>query len=82
VDVSLILESLGEKQTRVGEWVNLIGYITQSSTQVKSLRATGEVAVQALLLWSAGPMNLQRYEQSLVKQGETIPIQQAEPATS
>ncbi|KAK0668858.1 CST complex subunit Ten1 [Cercophora samala] len=64
VDVNLVLQSLKAEQTRIGEWVNVIGYVT--STDSKRLRDTNSVVeVQATLLWSAGPLNLQKYEASV-----------------
>ncbi|KAK4203243.1 CST complex subunit Ten1 [Triangularia verruculosa] len=64
VDVNLVLESLGAEQTRVGEWVNVIGYVT--STDSKELGDKNPaVEVQATLLWSASPLNLQKYEASV-----------------
>lgn len=69
VDVNLVLESLGPKQTRVGEWVNVIGYITDiaplSDSGNKSIQAAQVVHTQAILLWSAGPCEIGRYETSL-----------------
>lgn len=64
VDVNLVLESLGSDQTRVGEWVNVIGYITSTSSNPRNA-GKPTVQVQAILLWSAGPLNLQKYEASV-----------------
>lgn len=60
VDAHLLLESLGHEHTRVGEWVNIIGY-------VKNKRRTTDpgglaIHVQALMLWPTGPLDLQSYE--------------------
>ncbi|KAK4177693.1 telomere capping, CST complex subunit-domain-containing protein [Triangularia setosa] len=64
IDVNLVLQSLGGEQTRIGEWVNVIGYVT--STDSRKLDDTNPVVeVQATLLWSAGPLNLQKYEASV-----------------
>ncbi|KAK4166818.1 telomere capping, CST complex subunit-domain-containing protein [Cladorrhinum sp. PSN259] len=64
VDVNLVLESLGSEQTRFGEWVNVMGYITSTGSKVPDgLNST--VRVQAILAWSAGPLNLQTYEASV-----------------
>ncbi|KAK4645545.1 hypothetical protein QC761_202430 [Podospora bellae-mahoneyi] len=64
VDVNLVLQSLKAEQTRVGEWVNVIGYVT--STDSKKLGDMNPVVeVQATLLWSAGPLNLEKYEASV-----------------
>lgn len=68
VDVKLVLESLGSEQVRTGEWVNVMGYITgiTAATGSKgSSHRSSRVRVQALLLWSAGPLDLQRYEASV-----------------
>jgi hypothetical protein len=68
VDMRLLLETLTTEQTRVGEWVNVVGYITSESIATKSKGARRwpkKVHIQALLLWSAGSMDLQRYEKCL-----------------
>ncbi len=68
VDVNLVLESLGSEQTRVGEWVNVIGYITDAAPLADSrepTRVSSRVHAQAVLLWSAGPLDVGRYETSL-----------------
>ncbi len=68
VDVNLVLESLGSDQTRVGEWVNVIGYITDPAPLADgtgSNRGGPKVHAQAVLLWSAGPVDVGRYETSL-----------------
>lgn len=68
VNVDLVLARLGSEQTRVGEWVNVLGYIT-SVPSIGSKPADGPksptVSIQALLLWSAGPVDVQRYEASV-----------------
>ncbi|PFH61334.1 hypothetical protein XA68_17636 [Ophiocordyceps unilateralis] len=59
VDVKLVLQALGEELTRVGEWVNVIGYV------VAGERGGGaSVRVQALMVWPTGPLDIQRYETS------------------
>ncbi|KAK3299139.1 CST complex subunit Ten1 [Chaetomium fimeti] len=68
VDVKLVLESLGSEQTRVGEWVNVIGYITDTAPITSSgelSRGSLAVHTQAVLLWSAGPFDIRRYETSV-----------------
>ncbi|KAF9880920.1 hypothetical protein CkaCkLH20_01962 [Colletotrichum karsti] len=65
VDVSLLLETLKSAETSIGEWVNVIGYVTPapSGTRTRGTsRNPQNVAIQALLLYSAGPLNVQRYE--------------------
>jgi len=68
VDVALVLESLGTEQTRGGEWVNVIGYITDivPFADIKDeSRGTPTVHTQAVLLWSAGAFDIRRYETSI-----------------
>jgi hypothetical protein len=64
--VDLVLERLGPQQTRVGEWVNVLGYITSihPSTNSRKPSDRGEpmVHVQALFIMSAGSLNMQQYE--------------------
>jgi hypothetical protein len=72
VDVKLLLENLKHEQTQTGEWVNVIGYISPTEQMAKRHQflgssATQQVHVQALLLWSAGPLKLGRYEHALEK---------------
>ncbi|KAJ2967117.1 hypothetical protein NQ176_g9823 [Zarea fungicola] len=62
VNVELILETLASEATSIGEWVNVIGY-------VKGVGADA-AKVQALMIWSAGPLDIQQYEAS-VEQGST-----------
>lgn len=68
VDVKLVLESMGSDQTRKGEWVNVIGYITE----IIPLADDGgpsdgrpRLHAQAYLIWSAGPVDIQKYELSV-----------------
>ncbi|MCJ1362796.1 hypothetical protein MMC16_001902 [Acarospora aff. strigata] len=73
VDVNLLLSTLKSTDTQVGEWVNILGYVTSppiynSRTDRKpsskaSKRAT--VFVQAVMLWSAGSIHLGEYERTL-----------------
>ncbi|KAK3988323.1 protein ten1 [Cladorrhinum sp. PSN332] len=64
VDVNLVLESLGSEQTRFGEWLNVIGYITSTGRKAPDGNKS-TVQVQGILVWSAGPLNLQTYEASV-----------------
>lgn len=70
VDVRLLLEKLTAEQTTVGEWVNVIGYINSppSAPVKKSIKCKNSVSlvhVQALMLWSAGSLDIGRYEMCL-----------------
>lgn len=58
VNVELLLETLASEATRTGEWVNVIGY-------VKGVVGREAAAVQALMVWPAGPMDIQQYEAAL-----------------
>ena len=68
VDVNMVLESLGSEQTRVGEWVNVIGYVTDAAPLAdgkESSHGSPTVHTQAILLWSAGPFDIRKYEASV-----------------
>lgn len=72
VDVRLILEKLDAEKTAVGQWVNIIGYIAASPASLASQLRKSEqdypsVHVRALMLWSAGPLNIDRYELCLAE---------------
>lgn len=67
VDVRLLLEKLTAEHTSVGQWVNIIGYVASPLSEPlgnhsKRQRESSVVHVQALMLWSAGPLDLGRYE--------------------
>ena len=64
VDVNLLLNTLKSEETRIGTWVNVIGYI-ERKTQNVSTTDEGELRIQALVLWSSGTFDLDRYERSL-----------------
>lgn len=70
VDVRLLLERLTAEQISVGEWVNIIGYISSAppapvNNASKRKVEAPAVHVQALMLWSAGPLDISRYENHL-----------------
>lgn len=70
VDIELVLGSIKSHETRIGEWVNVMGYVraTEQKTSVQFKGDKLEVPVQALLLWSTGPFKLDVYEKSLERQ--------------
>lgn len=76
VDVNLLLSTLKPTDTEVGEWVNVIGYVTSEpvfTTRAErrseaSKRATA--SVQAVMLWSAGSIKLGDYERVLTERKE------------
>ncbi|KOS20128.1 hypothetical protein ESCO_006303 [Escovopsis weberi] len=71
VDINLLLERIQPECTRVGEWVNVVGYVVESpATGTAGTAGTGtppgaSASVQALLVWPTGPLDLGRYERSL-----------------
>jgi hypothetical protein len=68
VDVTLVLRTIGANETRIGEWLNIIGYV-QKQLDERKINDEGKfVAVQALLVWSAGSLNVKAYEESLDRQ--------------
>lgn len=74
-DVRLLLETLKGADTAVGEWVNVMGYVTSirinNTKQVAQCRGGMQdveeaiVHIQAILLWSAGSVNIGEYEKVL-----------------
>lgn len=70
VDVKLLASTLKSNETRVGEWVNAIGYVVaqQSNGAEKTSVLQPTVLIQAIVLWSCGPLKLDGYERSLDKQ--------------
>lgn len=68
VDVQLLLDSLKSHETRIGEWVNVVGYVVDADRQqdTKDCLSRTEIVIQAIVLWSSGPIQLDAYERSLV----------------
>jgi hypothetical protein len=73
VDLQLVLEKIGHEQTRIGEWVNIIGYVSQQPPKISTSSQHIEVHIQALLLWSAGPLDIQQYEASVEARESSAP---------
>ncbi|KAI9769230.1 MAG: hypothetical protein M1840_004359 [Geoglossum simile] len=75
VDILLLLSTVEPTDTQFGEWVNVIGYVTEGSSppdssggeKRNSLRAEEHLAarVQAIVLWSAGALDVGEYEKVL-----------------
>ncbi len=64
VDISLVLQRLTHEELVVGAWVNVMGYVEA----VDSSSGDGnDVRVQAVLLWAAGPLDVQQYERGLAE---------------
>jgi len=70
VDVELLLNCLRSNDTRIGEWVNVMGYIsTEQGRKPNHPYGIGlNVFIQAIALWSSGPFTLREYEKSLDRQ--------------
>ena len=74
IDVNLQLENLNSEDTRVGAWLNVMGYIIESSKAAtrgtpaardQKSKDRGRVLVQAVMIWSAGSIKLKEYEDAL-----------------
>lgn len=69
VDVRLLLETLRREETAVGEWVNVVGYVLGREDEAHAVKSVVEAVVvvrlQAVLLWSAGPVRLEEYERAV-----------------
>ena len=63
VDVGLVGPTLKSTDTQVGEWVNVIGYVVEKA--VDGTKQEIGVRVQALMLWSAGAVNIKEYERAV-----------------
>jgi len=77
VDVRLVLGALQSEMTRVGEWLNVIGYVTaRCGTPEPGLDAAVEAPeaahVQALAVWPTGPLDVQRYERTFGEKSTRI----------
>ena len=82
VDVNLLLEILKREDTVVGAWVNIIGYVEETVNKREKARDLdgnmGQggiprmylVKVQAIMLWSAGSINIGKYERALTERLE------------
>jgi hypothetical protein len=70
VDVRLLLNILKPGETRVGEWINVIGYVVAPPEKGSNTPSTiqSSVLIQALILWSSGPLKIDGYERSMDKQ--------------
>ncbi|KAI5274336.1 hypothetical protein E4T47_02557 [Aureobasidium subglaciale] len=64
VDISQLLDTIDRQLLQIGAWINVIGYVTPSTS-------TNRIQVQAVIIWSAGAINLQQYETALVSRQTT-----------
>ncbi|KAI9778457.1 MAG: hypothetical protein M1839_008103 [Geoglossum umbratile] len=75
VDIHLPLSTLKPTDTQFGEWVNVIGYVTEGSPPPGSSggdkrnapkgKERMAASVQAIILWSAGTIDVGEYERVL-----------------
>ncbi|UNI20608.1 hypothetical protein JDV02_006679 [Purpureocillium takamizusanense] len=71
VDVRLVLGALQSEMTRVGEWLNVIGYVTarrEDLPEPDCAVGAHSAHVQALAVWPTGPLDVQRYERTFGEQ--------------
>lgn len=61
VDIELVLETLQLGLTRIGEWINVVGYVLDGSSKAPDAVAH----VQALMVWETGPLDIQQYERAV-----------------
>ncbi|KAI5203524.1 hypothetical protein E4T42_06869 [Aureobasidium subglaciale] len=64
VDISQLLDTIDRQLLQIGAWINVVGYVTPSTS-------TNRIQVQAVIIWSAGAINLQQYETALVSRQTT-----------
>ncbi|KAF8467220.1 CST complex subunit Ten1 [Kalaharituber pfeilii] len=59
VDIAIVVEQIPTGELQIGEWVNVLGYITD-------MQADGAtVCIQGIQIWSAGGIDLGKYERQL-----------------
>ena len=68
VDVNLQVDAMKLNEARIGEWLNVMGYVKPKSTSTRAKENQSGVNIQAIVLWPAGPLNLKGYERSLDQQ--------------
>jgi len=86
VDANLALDCLSWDRVRVGEWLNVLGYVEDHKIeggkygkenlpvkeQPQPQPALFVVNVQATYIWSTGPMDIDRYAQAVrVREAES-----------
>lgn len=74
VDINLVLETINRPLLQAGSWINVIGYLQSISTNErasssKSMRCSDVSSVlpkvQAVLVWDAGAVKLDKYEATI-----------------
>ncbi|KAF8473486.1 CST complex subunit Ten1 [Kalaharituber pfeilii] len=59
VDITIVVEQIPIGELQIGEWVNVLGYITDMQAD------GGTVCIQGIQIWSAGGIDLGKYERQL-----------------
>jgi len=80
VDVNLVLETAKGNLLNEGTWLNVIGYVQELGSKRRRLNAEGTKSatrtslshVQAVLIWDAGSLHVDQYEQILEKHLATV----------
>ena len=75
VDINAVLESVTPEELRVGAWVNVLGYVRDAryrGVETGASRSSSRaVYVEAILVFSAGAVNLGEYER-IVREGLNV----------
>lgn len=70
-----MLESVTAEELRVGAWVNVLGYVRDARYRREEKAASGSsgraVYVEAIMVFSAGAVNLGEYER-IVREGLNV----------
>ncbi|KAH1333941.1 hypothetical protein KXX47_005041 [Aspergillus fumigatus] len=78
VDVNAVLESVTAEELRVGAWVNVVGYVRSwdsdggDADALRKLRMSSPVYVEAVIVSSAGVIELGEYERVLREALEVV----------
>lgn len=74
IDVNIVLETIERDVLREGTWLNVIGYVQSTERERQTLNSAGgnrrksELPhVQAVLVWNAGPLHVDQYEQVIAR---------------
>ena len=69
VDVNLQLETLSTSLTRIGEWVNVIGYVAKQESKLShdGKNVSHFTSIQAIIYWSAGAITVEEYEEAVAE---------------
>lgn len=73
VDVNLVLETIDVQALCQGAWLNVIGYTRNTGRQIESKTSLEQgsrqgMALQAILVWSAGALRVNEYASILEDQ--------------